>query len=175
MRVAIDSGRLDVLKPVLDSDPVDRVMLLHPELTSLLKSSHADTRVGRLLADLEMFVKGQELAVSAVPYEHKSAYMGLLAPELEGTWEIRSRDPKPGIRVFGRFAQKDSFIALGWSLRSMPDARWPEKRPLRDRNSLQYQFQQIEVQERWDELFPDHDPLTGSDIGELLSRKYHLV
>lgn len=172
---AIKSRRLFILKPVFASDPVQRVLLLHPELAALLAGGLTDRRIGRLRADLEMFVKGQELALSIVPYEHGTAYMGLLAPEAEGTWEIRSRDPKPGMRVFGRFAERNCFVALTWSLRSWLDARWPDKQPLGDRSSLQYQLHQISVQERWAELFPGHDPLTGSDINALLSEKYHLV
>jgi hypothetical protein len=129
----------------------------------------------RLRADLETFVKGEEIALSMVPYEHKTAYMGLLDPEKEGTWAIRSRDPSPGIRVFGRFAAKDSFIALAWRLRSRRDDRWPSQRPLGDRESLEYQFAQIEVAERWSALFPKHEPITGSDPSDLLSDKYHCV
>lgn len=171
----VESQRLFKLERTFASDPGSRVMLLHPELATLLEEGLTDQRIGRLQADLEMFVMGQELALSTVPYEHRTAYMGLLAPEAEGTWEIRSRDPKPGMRVFGRFVQKDCFVALGWGLRSRPDARWPHKQPLGDRNSLQYQLCQIEVLQRWAELFPGHDPLTGSDIDELLSEKYHPV
>ena len=150
-------------------------MLLHPELSTLLEAPRADPRVQRLRADLEAFVKGDELALSVVPYEHKTAYMGLIAPEHEGTWEIRSRDPTPGMRVFGRFPHKDGFVALAWHLRSRPDDRWPEKRPLGDRNSFEYQFAQIEVEQRWNELFPDYQSLAGSDASEILSDKYHYV
>jgi hypothetical protein len=163
------------LRPVFDSDPVKRVILLHPELASLLDDPQGGNRVQRLRADLETFVKGEELALSAVPYEHKNAYLGLLAPESDGTWEIHSRDPAPGMRVLGRFAQKDCFVALGWRLRSRRDPRWPDQRALGGRNSLEYQLAQIEVEQRWSELFPEHKALAGSDISELLSDKYHCV
>lgn len=122
-----------------------------------------------------MFVKGQQLAVSVVPHEHKTAYLGLLAPKDEGTWDIRSRDPEPGMRVFGRFACRDTFVALAWALRSRRDHRWPDKRPLGSGNSLQYHIVQIEVMQRWDDLFPGCQPLIRSELGGLLSDKYHLV
>lgn len=162
------------LRPALDSDPVKRTMLLHPDLAALLGNLQ-DTRLQRLRGDLEMFIKGEELAVSMTPHEHKTAYMGLLAPETEGTWDIRSRDPEPGMRVFGRFVDRDAFVALEWALRSRRDPRWPEKQPLGSGKSLQYHYTQLEVIQRWNEMFPNWQPLIRSEIGELLSDKYHLV
>ena len=71
-------------------------------------------RANRLRADLEMFVRGQVLGISMTPYRHKSAYMGLLDPPERGFWDIRSRDPKPALRVLGHFADVDLFVALVW-------------------------------------------------------------
>lgn len=172
---AVDREALRLLEPVFDSDPVRRVMMLHPELQDLLENDAFDRRIFRLRADLEAFVMGQDLAVSITPYEHKDAYLGLLDPTNEGIWEIRSRDPDPGMRVFGRFAYTDAFVALGWSLRSKPDDRWPAKKPLGSANSLEYQFAQIETLERWESIFPKFNALTGDDVSELLSEKYNIV
>jgi hypothetical protein len=40
------------------------------------------------------------------------AHIALLENRQDEVWEIRARDPKPGIRIFGRFSEKDVFIAF---------------------------------------------------------------
>ena len=45
--------------------------------------------------------------------------MGLLAPREDAFWDIRSRDPRPGLRVIGHFAETDVFVALVWRPRSV--------------------------------------------------------
>jgi hypothetical protein len=174
MRAAIEGKQLCPLTLTFDSDPERRVLLINEEIANLL-NDHEGGRMQRLRADLETFIKGEEISLSVTPYKHRTAYMGLLSPEGEGIWEIRSRDPKPALRVFGRFAIKDVFVALAWRLRSRRDARWPDRHPLEGRNSLEYQFAQIEVLERWRALFGERQPIIGSDPGELLSDKYHCV
>ena len=175
LREAVHEHRLWPLKPEFDSDPIKRVMLLHPELHTLLKGSQNELRIGRLSADLEHFVKGGEVSVSVVPFEHKAAYMGILDPTGEGTWDIRSRDPSPGIRVFGRFASLDTFVALTWTLRSRSDPRWPSKRPLGDKNSTEYQSIRAEVEKRWSTLSLGHNHISGCNVSELLSDKYYSI
>ena len=163
------------LEPTLPSDAVSRTMLLHEELQALLGDSSSIDRIGQLKADLEAFTRGKEISVSPSPYKHRTAYLGLLAPEQEGTWEVRSRRPGPGIRVFGRFPYQDTFVALTWGLRSRGDQRWPDKIPLGDRNSMQYQFCQISVDQRWKRLFPFHSPISGNTVSDLLSGKYNVL
>jgi hypothetical protein len=38
--------------------------------------------------------------------------MSRLDPEPDEIWEIRVRDPKPGLRIFGSFIKQDEFVAL---------------------------------------------------------------
>ena len=175
VRAAVSEGRLYELNPTFESDPVRRAMLLHPTVASVLRGPDRHPRMFRLQADLETFVKGERLAVSTVPFSHGTAYMGLLSPEKAGTWEVRSRDPQPGIRVLGRFAYKDVFVAFTWRLRSRKHPDWPNQTPLGDKNSFEYQLALIEVEERWADVFPGREAITGSDVRELLSERYHLV
>ncbi len=175
LREALSAGLLSELTPTFGGDPIRRVMLLHPFVDHFLQQQERHPRIGRLRADLEAFVMGQELAISTIPYKHHSAYMGILDPIDEGIWEIRSRDPNPGIRIFGQFACKDTFIAFDVKLRSKRDPRWPDLDPLGDGKSLQYQYAQIDVLNRWKALFAHLSPLCGDDVGALLSEKYHIV
>jgi hypothetical protein len=38
--------------------------------------------------------------------------MSRLDPDSDEIWEIRVRDPRPGIRIFGSFLSQDVFVAL---------------------------------------------------------------
>jgi hypothetical protein len=115
----IAEGRLFNLEPALASDPVERTMLISAEINSHLigpwPNIIAAKRFGKLRADLEAFVKGEKVAVCLDPYVARNAYMGRLDQPNDEVWDVRSRDPKPALRVFGRFAERDVFVALTWS------------------------------------------------------------
>lgn len=65
-------------------------------------------------------------------------------------WEIRSQD-EPGIRVLGRFADTDLFIALTWHKRS--ELLGPQSRPWRDAI--------VGCKTEWKNLFPAYPPKSG--------------
>ena len=165
---AISVGRLLVFVLEFDSDEVVRPVLLHPRLADAISEGVEKwgRRVGRLKGDFESFVKGEHMALSMTPFEHKTAFMGLMDPITDGTWEIRSRDPKPGLRVFGKFACTDTFVALSWEPRSV---RFGRKSPLGDRHSQEYEFALIEANERWNAALPNLAPLTGGNYRDYVS------
>ncbi len=165
---AISAGCLCVFVPEFDSDNVVRSVLLHPELVADISERVEEwgKRVGRLQGDFETFVKGEHIALSMTPFEHKNAFMGLMDPVTDGTWEIRSRDPNPGLRVFGKFPCTDTFVGLTWQPRSV---RFRGKDPLRSRHSLEYQLALIETNERWNAALPDVAPLTGGSYRDYVS------
>ena len=169
IEVAIAEGRLLVFEPEFDSDELVRSLLLHPQLAADIseRAEEWGRRVGRLQADLESFVKGEHTSLSMTPFEHKTASMGLMDPIEDGTWEIRSRDPKPGLRVFGKFPCADTFVALSWQPRSV---RFGRKNPLGNRYSLEYQFALIEANERWNSALPNLTPLTGGNYRAYVSK-----
>ena len=166
---AIAGGRLFVFEPEFDSDELVRSLLLHPQLAADISERVEEwgKRVGRLQADFESFVKGEHISLSVTPFEHKAATMGLMEPTADGTWEIRSRDPKPGLRVFGKFSGADTFVALSWQPRSV---RFGRKHPLGYRHSLEYQLALIETNERWNVAVPDLIPLTGGNYRDYVSK-----
>lgn len=80
-----------------------------------------EERMAELEADLQSFLTSEWITVPIAfyPHENKSngdSFMAKLRNEDE-IWEIRSRAPAPGIRVLGRFALKDKFVALTWAWR----------------------------------------------------------
>ncbi|SRR5712691_251576 len=109
-------------------------------------------RCGLLRADLDRFSQGGLIPVAARPFKKgKTAYMRQLSRWLEEVWEIRSRGVQPGIRVLGRFADTDVFIALTWHKR--PDLLGPKSREWRDAI--------VGCKTEWRNLFPAYQPKSG--------------
>jgi len=172
----IAAGTLHQIKPVVGSDPIDRTIIVANDIHSLLvgpwENETMERRANRLRADLETFVTGQIISVSMTPFEHKTAYMGLLDKPEHGVWDIRSRDPKPGLRVFGCFVETDVFIGFVWRPRSV---RWRGRQPLGDRNDLTWELEKLECEDRWHKLFTGYTPQTGGDLRDFISHNAFLV
>jgi hypothetical protein len=66
-------------------------------------------RYNSLQADLEVFLTGLPITDS---------YLCPLRPLPRCVWEIRSKVPKPSIRVFGLFASRDVFVGTNHQLRN---------------------------------------------------------
>lgn len=133
------------------SSSVQRKMYLSREVNKLFTgppwSEPGEERCNVLRADLEHFVAGKQLTVSTGP--KSDPQLKQLDPPLDEIWAIRSRAPRPGIRVLGRFAVKDVFIALTWHFRK--DLR--EDREWRDAC--------VRCKTEWRKLFPAYDPISG--------------
>jgi hypothetical protein len=78
------------------------------ELTELRNDRSEAIRMGRLRSDLDHFSVGGMIVVSSG--KQKTCYMKQLDPLADEVWEIRSRDPKPSMRIFGRFAATDVLL-----------------------------------------------------------------
>lgn len=155
-------------------DQPARMVLLATGLNAILASATSESRIGRLLANLQDVVAGGDISLSFEAFKHKNATFGLLSPSAEGTWELRSRDPKPGLRVFGRFADQDTFVGVDWWPRSKPLDGF-DKNPLGDRNSLEYQFAQIAVEQFWDTHLAHIAPIIGAQCSDYFSERCSLV
>lgn len=159
------------LLPALRDDPVERTMFVTPEIEQLFCPPWADEieedRCMRLRADLEAFVRGQTIGVCMMPgrgREHDR--MAILDPPIDGIWDIRSVDPKPGIRVLGGFLAKDVFAALIWRPRSEP---WRGREPLLAGKSEAWRAAILETRAAWRRLFFSYPPLVGESPDDFLS------
>src|ERR1700739_230486 len=143
---------VDPALPVMDPKAVPRRMFVSREIKAHLDgpwpNADAEIRCGRLRADLENFVLGNRIAMCLTAYEHKTAYMGRLDMPKDEVWDIRSRDPRPALRVFGRFACIDTFIVFYIRPRSVP-IDWLQDPPLGEADSLEWQFAIIETKKEW--------------------------
>src|SRR3546814_17331830 len=79
------------------------------EAGAVEKSGSLAHRVGQLRYDFDHFSTGGPITVG---YGSEGTCMlKRLEPQSEEVWELRSRAPKPALRVFGRFAETDAFLA----------------------------------------------------------------
>lgn len=115
-------GDLIEYRPLFGGDPLRRRLLLPTDMASALKDPSLFSLkydLGVLHNDLEVFVTGKILTFATGT--HKSCMLKVLDPWSDEVWEIRSRGIKPGVRVFGRFAAQDVFVATSMTDRSETD------------------------------------------------------
>ena len=172
----VEEGRLFELIPFMPPSfgNTPRSMFVSVEIYNLLMgpwdNSSLEERCGYLYADLDQFINGEIITVAERPFvKGKTAYIKQLYRRHEEVWEIRSRDPAPGIRVFGRFAKTDVFIALTWWNRT--DLGGPHSRAWRDAI--------VGCKTEWRNLFQAHNPITDRNYNDYpnkyISNKTYLV
>ncbi len=120
--------RLLWLPPLIPSESAKRLIFVSKEVSKIVMgpwgNTSEDLRFGRLRGDLDHFIMGGLITVAEDPFKKpRSTYMARLAPVRDELWDIRSRDPRPSIRVFGAFASTDTFIALTWQFRENLEGR----------------------------------------------------
>lgn len=164
--------RLYEFEMALPSDPVRRGFYFSEDVRTLLDgpwtSPACESRVGRLEADLEAFVKGEEVTLCLEPYAAGDAFMGRLDAPSDEVWDIRARIPSPGLRLFGSFAAPDTFIAFTWAPRSKP---WNGRQPFGDRYDPRWKQMKSECQQQWQKLFPRYNPIHGERVQNYVTEK----
>ena len=116
----------------------------------------------QLRADMESFVKGDVISMCFTPYEAEDEFFGLLDPPGEAIWDIRSRTPRPSLRVLGMFPKVNTFVALDWWPRRRK-LEWSDKEPLGD-DQLRWRLAIHECRERWHNTLPGEVPVAGMDV-----------
>jgi len=171
----VGEGRLHELKLVFESDQIQRTMIISDEIYQLLNGPWGDgaweRRCGFLKGTLETFVRGQEIGVCLKPYKAAKAYMGRLDEPEDEVWDIRSIDPNPGVRIFGRFAEIDVFVGLIWSPRSVKIPA-SQRLPLGPRDSVEWKTAILECKSEWRKLFPSYQPIHGEEIYEYIRANF---
>lgn len=164
-----EEKRLFHLPHTLPGQPVERTMFVSQEVYDAACGPWAPSeanRLGRLRADLDMFTEGKIISVAEDPYKKpKSTYMARVDPPRDEVWDIRSRDPKPGVRVLGCFCETDTFIALVWDYRALLNG--PGSREWRDLI--------VKCKAEWRKLFHPYQPHSGSKISDYVSKNFLAV
>lgn len=95
-----------------------RHLFLSPEVAremdpSVWLDQQMAIRFGELAADFNRFTSDPVLPVGMDPYrKDKSAFLARVHPVEARVWSLRSRAPRPSIRLVGLFAEKDVLILI---------------------------------------------------------------
>ena len=141
--------------PVAQVRPIYMVSDLHDRIFG--PTAEETSRMGFLEADLARFISGDRITVARG--EEATCTLKLLSPETREVWEHRSRDPKPAVRVFGRFAAQDVFVATNMEYRSL----------LGRVRSRAWAVEIGNCISTWKRLFPYLPPHTGAHLSDYIS------
>lgn len=122
-----------------------------------------EERFGYMKADFHRFVTGEMIALRLPPSKDVEANIAKLEPPEKETWDIRCSAPPPQLRVFGRFAGLDVFVALTWKLRSWLDDDLDKWQGAID-----------ECRREWGKLFASF-PHSGETEHDYITKKVRLV
>lgn len=172
LKTAIGKGLLWHLTPATGQS-TSRTLLLHAELHDLIQSHGTLGPIGTMRGYLETFVTGGVITMGLTPRKHRAATMGRLKPTKEGTWDFRCRDPRPGTRVFGRFAHRDVFVAMYWAPRSV-SIEGIDRAPL-ESSDLEWEMALGETAKRWSQILPDISPIMGSVSSDYITENSFAV
>lgn len=163
----LGSGELIRWLPSLESDPVERELLVTPNLMEgfdegTWKDPSYAVRFADLAGDFDRFVTGAWIPVGMDPQNKGAdAYLARIEPVEYGIWTIRSVAPSPGMRVFGAFYDVDVFVGLHASFR----------RNLGGWGSREWMAERENAIARWDSLNLGAKMKTGENIEDFISEK----
>jgi len=162
---------LSLLQPALESDPVRRHMYISSEIRSVLDglddTAACRARAMVLQAELERFVRGDHVGVCLRPYKAAEAEFGRLDPPHDEVWDFRAVN-RPALRIFGRFAERDVFVALTCWPRSRAIS-WLARPPLADRSSKAFRDAISDCKAQWRALFHTYPPHKGEFENDYIS------
>ena len=142
------------LRPKAAGAPIRRALFVGEKLWAELNSPEGDEewedRIGRLRADLEIFVTESSIA---------PRYLFLLYPARDGVWEIRSIRDSPSMRVLGLFPDTDIFVSTNYARRENLGG-WQS----REWSSIKRTARAV-----WRQLFPSYDPKITANVNEVCS------
>lgn len=133
-----------------------RAVYVSPNLHELLHGGTVEWERAR--AFLDNFLVSRDIAVPR--YWNAQAQIARLREAEDEVWEFRIRAPKPGLRIFSRFAARDVCIALAWR---------PRDRLLDDKTEegrRRWEEAKNECRHEWRSRFPSYEPLTGQTYPE---------
>ena len=167
----VRSGELLQWTPQIIGDSCERTLFISSEINEEFDEEtwqdlSISYRYAQLGADFDRYVTGDTIPVGMAPYNKgDNAFMARVSPEDYGIWTIRSVAPKPAIRVFGAFCERDVFVALNTRLRASLGG--PESR--------EWAAARESAISLWESLFPGHTRLLGDNVDDFFSEKTFAV
>jgi hypothetical protein len=164
----VAEGRLFPLRQMLpQSDDKRRIYVTGPVAKMLdgpWSRPSFGRRAGVARALLESFLRGDLVVGRTPPSKSVETVIALLDPASENVWEFRVREPRPGARILGRFAEPDTFIATNWLNREDfldPKTQQDDQRRWRD--------EVVRCGAVWRQLFHSYEPYVGSTLHDFIS------
>lgn len=160
----VNRGDLIVIKPLVDSDPQDRLIFVTPEIYNMLvgpwQNAKQEIEWFEARAIMDSFVAGRLISTSSS--RNKDVQLKLLDTSPRGLWELRATKPKPGIRLLGLFAKKDCLIILNWRERPFLTSRrlWSEA------------FRECKA--KWNGLFYTYGPMEETNCDDYISNIHNV-
>lgn len=154
IKAGIQDGRLVILRSTNRYESARRVLIMPSELVKGITNASSGLTAKRyiaLCADLDRYIEGRFI---------DDAYMKPLSPRLaEEVWEIKSRRPEPSLRLLGRFAEKDVFVAFVCE----------ERGPLGEKGSEEWKRVIRRTKAKWRTMFQSYTPHSGEHLHDYLS------
>jgi hypothetical protein len=145
----VGRGMLYALLPKAPGATIRRAMFIEESLWADLSSPEGDAewedRVGRLRADLEVFVTEEVITPK---------YLFLLYRATEAVWEIRSVRDNPSLRVLGLFPEMDVYVCTNMARRE-DLGRW---------QSREWREVKRAAAAAWRRLFGTYRPVVTTDV-----------
>lgn len=164
LREWINAGEMVVLEPALDAMPTVRFVIATKEVAAEIcgswENKDCEIRYARARAVIDAFIGGARIAVRYPPSRSARAQLALLDPPQDQVWEFRSLEPKPGVRVFGRFSEPNVFVALATELRENIDDDFTKEKE--------------RCKREWRKFFTPYRPHQGYSLAEYLTN-FHEV
>lgn len=118
-----------------------------------------------LRREFDRFVEGQMVSLALHPFKkEKDAFLAILNPPEDRVFGFRVREPNPGLRVFGCFADPDVFVATNWERR--------DRLPSVTRGELDNEEWAKERQiclARWRQVAAAYQPHMGKTINDYIT------
>jgi hypothetical protein len=156
VEAALRASRLTAYRQPLPWTDRRRVFLMCAPFTAQMAEARASdeepirARWQRLEADISHYVAGGYV---------NWAFMKWLDPHKYEHWELRSVRPKPSLRVFGRFACPDVFIAT----------HCHERKGLRQKWSINWEIEKLTCEDHWRVAVGDLVPFSAAEYESYLT------
>lgn len=159
----VAKGVLYALSPAIAGDQkLARGVFVSGEVWDLVGddvtvSAELERVSGQARARLDSFSFGKSFVFALSP-SNKSALSDIArnAPIATGVVDLRITNPKPSLRIFGGFAEKDMLILLNWA----------------PRENLDFPAEINRCRKIWDQLFPSTPPLIGTTHDHYISKPF---
>lgn len=158
------AGKIHCLESLLTGEETVRTIWASSDVAAavlppygLAKNRQERERLVEFREFLDAFLEHGHLSVAQNPDDKPEfAMLARVKPIEKEFWDFRVTAPRPGIRVFGAFADFNAFIALTWEFRENIPAG-------------QFDAEVQDCMQRWTELFGDIVPYAKPNLNQYLS------